>query len=177
MEKKQGEIYGTWISRTRLWPLNAKAIIPSELRTSKNLSISFAPRTGLYVMPGNLSLLTETIHIIVQYTTAVMDPISDTPAIEFKFGNWDRRTAALANTKYHSTGVNVLTVHDWPHTVWKNNFDVDPPIMFRATHVPIDRYRIGNRPSHFAFFSPELLKKPWLRTRIVTENKHAFLLV
>jgi hypothetical protein len=53
-----------------------------------------------------------------------------------------------------------LTVHDWPHTVWKNNFDVDPPIMFRATHVPIDRYKIGNRPSHFAFFSPELLKKP-----------------
>jgi hypothetical protein len=57
-----------------------------------------------------------------------------------------------------------LTVHDWPHTVWKNNFDVDPPIMFRATHVPIDRYNIGNRPSHFAFFSPELYKKPQFRT-------------
>lgn len=61
------------------------------------------------------------------------------------------------NTRYHSTEVNGFAVQGDPHTVWKNIFDVDPPITIRATHVPPERYMIGNVARNFDSLSPAVL--------------------
>lgn len=77
----------TWISRMRLCPLKAKAMIPSAFSTSKILEISVLPLTGLYETFGSLPSATDTTHIAVQYPTAVTDPTRETPAMEFKLGS------------------------------------------------------------------------------------------
>lgn len=56
--------------------------------------------------------------MMVQYPTAVMAPTSETPAMEFKLGSWDRTTAAQVKTKYHSTVVSGCEVHVAPHVIW-----------------------------------------------------------
>ena len=81
-------------------------------------------------------------------------PTRDTPALEFKLGSCDRSTAAHVKIRYHSTVVGDSTVQVGPHTVEKNIFDVEPPMMIKATHVPPDRYMIGNATSQFASFGP-----------------------
>lgn len=85
---------------------------------------------------------------------AVAAPISETPAMEFKFGSCDRTTAAHVNTKYHSTFVNGFAEQLWPHNIWKKSFMVEPPMIISATHVPPDRYIIGNRAKIFPILSP-----------------------
>ena len=70
--------------------------------------------------------------------------MSEIPAMEFMLGSWARTTAADVNTKYHSTIVNGLTVHVAPQIIWKKVLAVDPPMMIAATHVPADRYKMGN---------------------------------
>lgn len=147
----------TWISSIRLWPLKAKAMIPSALRISKILITSDLPFTGLYDTPGILPSTTEITQIRVQYAIAVMAPTSDTPAIEFKLGSWDRSTAAEVNIKYHSVLVGGWAEHVPPHTVLKNSLQDWAPMMIKAMHVPADRYKMGNNANHFANFSPELL--------------------
>ncbi|KAK3018060.1 hypothetical protein RJ639_005185 [Escallonia herrerae] len=75
---------------------------------------------------------------IVQYPTAVTAPTRETPAMEFKLGSWERTTAALVNTKDHSTGVNGFAVQEGAHISSKKLLKVEPPRMIRATHVPPD---------------------------------------
>ena len=145
----------TWTSNIRLFPLKAKAMIPTAFRTSKNLVAWLPIRTGLYETFGSLSLVTDTIQIVVQYPKAAIAPRSEMPAMEFRLGSWDRIIAAHANTKYHSTTVSVSGLHpEEAHATWKNILDVDAPIMIQATHVPNDKLMIGNRVKIFPNLSP-----------------------
>lgn len=66
LKERRGKIFGTWISRMRLWPLKAKAMIPSALRTSKTLAISVLALAGLYDTLGIRPSETEMAHIMVQ---------------------------------------------------------------------------------------------------------------
>jgi hypothetical protein len=76
---------------------------------------------------------------MVQYIIAVAPPMSERPAIELRFGSWERITAKDVNTKYHSTVVMGFGEQSGPHTIWKNSFMVSPPTRINAVAVPAER--------------------------------------
>lgn len=58
------------------------------------------------ITPSTLPLATTTSHKIVQYPTAMIDPMNETNAKEFKFGqNRDTRIVKHIKTKNHSVVV------------------------------------------------------------------------
>lgn len=90
-------------------------------------------------MVGDCGWLTERTQDMVQYVIAVAPPISESPAIEFRFGSWERTIAKDVNTKYHSTVEIGLGEQRGPHTIWKKSFIVSPPTRINAVAVPADR--------------------------------------
>lgn len=70
---------------------------------------------------------------------AVTAPIRDSPAIELRFGSWDRTMQRDVNTRYHSTVVNGFDVQVGPQTIWKKSFIVSPPTRINAVAVPADK--------------------------------------
>jgi hypothetical protein len=55
---------------------------------------------------------------MVQYVIAVVPPMSETPAIELRFGSWERTMAKDVNTKYHSIVEIGLGEQIGPQTIW-----------------------------------------------------------
>lgn len=86
---------------------------------------------------------------------AVIAPMRESPAIELRFGSWDKTMHNEVNTRYHSTVVNGLDEQRGPQTIWKNNFMVSPPIRINAVAVPADKYTVGKRASQTPNLSPE----------------------
>jgi len=85
---------------------------------------------------------------------AVTAPTRESPAIELRFGSWDRTIHNEVNTRYHSTVVRGFDEHSGPQTIWKNSFIVCPPTRIRAVAVPADKYTVGKRASQTPNFSP-----------------------
>lgn len=120
-------------------PLNAKATIPSALRTEKAEAVREADLMGSYEIIGGLVWLTERTHTIVEYVIAVNPPIRERPAIELRFGSWDKTRHKDVKTKYHSTVVRGLDWQRGPQTIWKKSFMVSPPMRIKAVAVPAER--------------------------------------
>lgn len=57
------------------------------------------------------------------------------------------------NTKKHSAAVN----GDSPQVELRNIFITVPPMIMYSTHVPPERYIVGNIASNFPSFSPALI--------------------
>jgi hypothetical protein len=117
---------------------------------------------GSYDITLGLPLLIERVQIMVQYTIAVMVPITETPAMEFKLGKYSARAIAMnTNTKKHSIPFMELGSQVAPslHRVLTRSFMVPPPKMISCTHIPPDRYITGNIVSNFPSLGPENKKK------------------
>lgn len=72
---------------------------------------------GSYEIEGGLGWLTERTHAIVAYVMAVTAPTRESPAMEFRFGSWDRTMQREVKTKYHSTVVKGFEEHSGPQTI------------------------------------------------------------
>lgn len=70
---------------------------------------------------------------------AVIAPTKESPAIELRFGSWDRTMHREVNTRYHSTVVRGFDVQSGPQTIWKKSFMVSPPMRIKAVAVPADK--------------------------------------
>lgn len=62
-------------------------MIPRAFKTLEIFPISDFVHTGSYDTPNGLVLETDSTHDRVQYVTAVIEPIKETPAMEFRFGS------------------------------------------------------------------------------------------
>ena len=147
----------TCISRIRLFPLNERTIIPIAFSLSQIFSMSdFTMSDWLLDTPMGLPFVIERTQINVQYPIAVMAPIRDTIATEFRLGSWAIRIAIDVNTKNHSVLVNELAWHvvSLSHMVWKKRCMVPPPLITRRTHVAPDKYITGNMASSLPSFGP-----------------------
>lgn len=129
-------------------------MIPRAFKTLQMFPTSDFVLTGSYDTPIGLILETDSTHVRVQYVTAVVAPIRETPAMEFRLGSWVKMIAEHTKTMYHSTVDSELALQVVPHTVWKKIFSVLPPIIIRLTQVPPAKYRVGNRASIFPSLSP-----------------------
>lgn len=74
--------------------------------------------------------------------------------------------AVQVNKTYHSMVVKGVS----PHTIWKNILIVSPDVMISATHVPPDRYIIGNNASTFPSFSPAKFNHKYAVNLLVLNN-------
>ena len=65
--------------------------------------------------------------------------MSESPAMELRFGSWDNTMHNKVKTRYHSTVVNGFELQSGPQTISKNSFMVSPPIRIKAVAVPADK--------------------------------------
>lgn len=72
---------------------------------------------GSYEMEGGRGWLTERTHAIVAYVMAVTAPTRESPAMEFRFGSWDRTMQREVKTRYHSTVVKGFDEQRGPQTI------------------------------------------------------------
>ena len=136
--------------------------MPTEFSTLLKDSMVESIAGGSYDTSLSLPLPIERVHIMVQYTIAVMVPITETPATEFKLGKYSATQIAMnINTKKHNIPCIELGSQVAPslHTVLTRSFTVPPPMMISCTHAPPERYIAGNKANNIPSFGPEKKKE------------------